>query len=288
MIWLIPAFISAITQSTADLLSKKGLQTRDEYAVAFYFYALSLPILIAILIVIGIPIIGQKFFEALFIGGSLNTIATILYMRAIKLSPLSMTIPMLAFTPVFMLFTSPLILNEHTSTMGVYGIIFITMGAYLLNFDKFGRNLLHPFKMITKEMGVLLMLFVALIFSVTANFDKVGMINSSSVFWTFSINLFLSISLGVIMIVKVRGNLKRMPQDIKTFLPMGALAAVSQIATVITMTLTLASYAIAIKRTSILFSSVYGFAVLKEKNVIQRMISISIMMVGIFILIFVK
>lgn len=288
MIWIIPAFVSAISQSTADLLSKKNLQGREEYTVAFYLFFLAIPFVLIMLIFVGIPSIGSEFFIALVIGGSLNTFATIFYIRAIKLSPLSVTIPMLSFTPVFMLLTSPLILNEHPSSTGIYGISLISIGAYLLNFEKFDRSLFHPFKMITVEKGIPLMLLVAFIYSVAANFDKIGVIASNFVFWILATNIFLAISLGVIMLIKVPESLKMVKQNIKSLLPMGISEAVSQIATVAAMMFTLVPYVIAIKRTSILFSSAYGFTILKEKNVIRRATSISVMMLGIFILTFVK
>ncbi len=76
-------------------------------------------------------------------------------MKAIKLSPLSITLPFLALSPIFMIFTSDFILGERLGKYGIGGIILTVIGAYLLNVRDTRKGILEPFKAIQRERGSL-------------------------------------------------------------------------------------------------------------------------------------
>jgi uncharacterized membrane protein len=91
--------LSALFESLKDVSSKMGLKDMDEYIVTWAFGIFALPYLALPFIFISIPPIGNQYWTALLIDGALNVIATILQLKAIKSSDLSLTIPLLAFTP---------------------------------------------------------------------------------------------------------------------------------------------------------------------------------------------
>lgn len=285
MIWVVPSLLSALSQSGYDFLSKKKLQTIDEYTVSFSSFVFTIPIIAMIAFFIGMPSLGPRFLPAVIISGSLNTVSVILYLKSIKISPLSLSIPMLAFTPVFMLITSPLILHEFPSIDGIFGIVLITTGAYLLYLKKINKDIFLPFRELSKEKGAMLMLVVAIIFSIAANIDKIGVVSSNFAFYVLFLNIFLSSSFGIIMIVKKRGKPDTFVKNIKSLSMLGVLEASSLIFSVMAITLTLVPYLIAVRRTSIIFSSLLGFVGFNEKNIVQRSIAISIMVIGVFILV---
>ena len=122
MLGYVFAFLTAIFESTKDVFSKKSLKDTDEYVAAWALPFFALPFILPVLFLIGIPQLGEQFWLALFTGGGMYAFTIILYMQALKSSDLSITVPMLAFTPMFMLITSPLIVGEFP---GVFGIIVI-------------------------------------------------------------------------------------------------------------------------------------------------------------------
>src|SRR3989338_937288 len=124
-------FLSAFGQSLKDGFSKHGLKDRDEYAVGGASSIIAMVILIPIIYITKIPTIDWQFFRALLISGFLNVVALVFYMKAYKASDLSITAQMLAFSPLFLLVTSPLIVNEYPNIFGVIGIILIVIGSYL-------------------------------------------------------------------------------------------------------------------------------------------------------------
>jgi uncharacterized membrane protein len=174
MNWFFIALMAAFFESLKDVFSKKSLKNTNEYLVALSLSLFALPFLLPLLFFIEIPILGNNFWWALIIGGILNTIATILFIKSINCSDLSLTIPLIAFTPLFLLFTSPLILGEFPTLTGFIGVILIVIGAYELNIKKQKQGYLEPLKALFKDKGPRLMLLVAFIWSITSNIDKIG------------------------------------------------------------------------------------------------------------------
>ena len=107
MIYLGFAFLTALFESLKDLSGKFGLDRLDEFFIAWAMSALALPLLLPILLITGIPDLNATFWKAILVGGFLNAVSLVLYMRAIRMSDLSVTIPMITFTPMFLLITSP-------------------------------------------------------------------------------------------------------------------------------------------------------------------------------------
>jgi drug/metabolite transporter (DMT)-like permease len=56
-----------------------------------------------------------------------------MYMVAIRDSALSLTLPYLAFTPVFTVLSAWLLLGEQVTAQGLAGIALVVLGAYGLN-----------------------------------------------------------------------------------------------------------------------------------------------------------
>ncbi|WP_286242545.1 EamA family transporter [Methanobacterium ferruginis] len=316
MFWLIFAWLTALFESLTDVASKKGLQYLDEYTVAFsirfFTFIFLIPVLVLIAIFLGLPYIGSQFWTALLIGGSLNVVTTVLYMKALKYSDLSISVPMLTFTPLFLLVTSPLILGEFPSLLGLLGIFLIVSGSYLLNIKEWKQGYLAPFKALFRERGPKLMLIVAFLWSITSNYDKVGALNSSLIIWILAVNLFIAICMIPILIKyslkssqetsflspsspetsvlsrssKIRSgrdkdNIVLIQQNRKILVIMGLLSTLTSIFQIYAITLTLVAYVIAIKRTSVVFSVLWGHYIFHEKGVKERLLGASIMVMGV-------
>lgn len=281
MFWFIFAFLTAFFKSTKDVFSKKGLKDIDEYIVAWALRFFALPFLLPLLFFIKIPVIGNQFWLALFIGGSLNVVTTILYMKAIKVSDLSITIPMVTFTPLFLLITSPLIIGEFPNIFGIVGILLIVMGSYMLNIKKKSQGYFAPFKALLEEKGPRLMLIVAFIWSITANFDKIGLLNSSPIFWVIAINIFITLCMFPIMFYKSRGKIKQIPVNLHALLPIGLFSSLALICQMTAISLTLVVYVISIERTSAIISVLFGYLIFKEKGIKERLMGVTIMLIGI-------
>jgi len=284
MIWFIFAFLSAFFDALKNVFSKINLKTIDEYIVAWSLRFFTLPFLIPLLYLIKIPPLKNQFWIALFIGGSLNVLTTILYMKSIKSSDLSLTIPMVTFTPLFLLITSPLIVGEFPNLLGIIGVLLIVLGSYLLNIKQTTKGYLAPFKALLKEKGPRIMLLVAFIWSITSNFDKIGVQSSSPIFWVIAINTFVTLALFPIMLFKSQKFLKKIFKNLKSLFSIGLFNGLTLIFQMIAINLTLVAYVISIKRSSAIISVLFGYLVFKEKEVKERLLGTIIMLIGVLLI----
>lgn len=284
--WLPLILVTAFFVSLQDVFGKKVIDRVDLHVVAWSWFFFSLPLLAVCLFIDGIPPLGFLFWKALTISTVLLTFASIFYFQAIKYSDLSLAVPMLAFTPLFLLITSPIILGEFPRLLGIIGIVLIVVGSYVLHLPDCHKNFLEPFKHLMREKGVRYMLMVAVIFSVSGNLDKVGVIHSSPFMWLFMLHLVLSIILGGIMF----RNATDIAQQIRGAWPfLVAVGLCNGLALIFQMTaieMTLVPYLIAAKRSSVIMTSLFGLFLFKEKGLRERLIGVALMVLGVFMISF--
>jgi len=284
MIWIAFALLTAFCESLKDVFSKKGLANIDEYVIAWSLRFFAVPFLLSILFFIKIPNLTKAFWLALLIGGGLNAICTILYMKAIKQTALSLTVPLVAFTPLFLLLTSPFMIGEFPDLSGVGGIILIVIGSYVLNFSAMQRGYLAPFRSLFAESGPRLMLLVAFLWSISANCDKIGIQNSSPLFWSIAATSFMAVVLIPIVLYKSPRALQQIPAVFKKLVPIGFFCALTVIFQMLAVSLTLVAHVIAIKRTSTILSGLWGFLIFKETGFKERLLGASIMVAGVLLI----
>lgn len=284
MLGFILAGLTAVFASFQDVLSKLCLKRVDEYILAWVIRLFVFLFLIPLLFFIKIPTLGHKFWLALLFCGILNTIATILYLKALKASDLSLTVPMLTFTPLFLLVTSPLMVKEFPSAFGTIGIFLIVIGSYLLNLKQKEQGFLAPFKALLKEKGPRLMLIVAFIYSIASNFDKIGIQNSSPIFWVIAANGFYSLCILPLMFYKARDKLYQIPKNFRIFAVMCIFGCISLICQMTAFSLTLVAYVIAIKRTSAILTVFFGYLLFKEKGLKERLAGTIVMVLGVAVI----
>jgi uncharacterized membrane protein len=284
MIWFVYSFLAAFFESMKDVFSKKSLKNIDEYIVSWSFWFFSLPFLLPLLFIIDIPALGNRFWIALLIGGSLDAVTSILYMKAIKYSDLSLTVPMVAFTPLFLLLTSPLIVAEYASPLGLMGLLLIVLGSYTLNIKDIHGGFFAPFKALWKQKGPKLMLLVSFIWSITSNIDKVGVQNSSPIFWPVAVNSFVTIVMLPLVLHRSGRNVKHISMSYLTLVLVGMFSALTAIFQMMAITMTLVAYVISIKRTSTIMSVLFGYLIFKETNIKERLLGVIIMVIGVLLI----
>lgn len=286
MNWFLLALFSAFFVTSADAVCKRSLKHNGEYLIAWVRMGFSMPVLLLLLPFIEIPRLDFPFFLVLLLLVPLEVTALILYMKAIKLSPLSLTLPFLALSPIFMIFTSDLILGEHLDKFGIISILLATSGAYLLNVNTTKKGILEPFKAIRRERGSLYMIMVAFIYSITSNLAKVAIIHSSPLFFAATYLPIIAIVFFPILMWKNHGNVKELFVSPKSFAIIGLAMAISTITQFLAVNMIAVPYVISVKRLSLLFGIMYGAIWFKETHIKERLIGAIIMVSGVIMLAF--
>jgi len=198
--------------------------------------------------------------------------------KAYKESDASIVTPMFAISPILVVGTSFLILEEIPTMRGLLGGLLIAFGAYALKIDG-SKNLTDPLRKLWEERGVQLILIVILIYSVTANIDKIGVNASSAVMWPLTVYVLSSTFLLPVM-MKKSGNWKsKIRTDWKPLGVLGVLGGGSIILQMMAFKLTMVSYVIAIKRLSIPITIIFSFFMLNEKDSFRERIAGSVLMI---------
>ena len=141
----------------------------------------------------------------------LNIAANLAFFEAIRVSPLSITIPLLSFTPVFATVLAVPLLGEVPTGMQALGIALVVVGAFVLNLvagDSVSVGTI--WKAFTRERGVPLMLLVAFLWAATIAFDKMAVERSSGALH----GLVLSAGIGLAALAALAGA--RRTAELKT------------------------------------------------------------------------
>ena len=300
MLWVILALIGAIANAAYYIIIKRHIVSHDPRvltALGFLFGGL---ILLAISSFQGFPAIGPAYYGAVAASAVLNIVSMVLMFRAMKSSDLSLSMPMLSFTPVFLIGTSYLLLHEIPSAAGIFGICIIVSGSYVLNISAEHEHFFDPVKSMMKNRGSWYMLIVAFLFAASINYDKIAMLNSDPVFGMAFTLLIISGAFIVIVAVsaKIAGrcSLRSASRDsdapghltgraffVRPYIILsvliGIFAATESVSINIAYTIQIAPYVIAIKRLSIIFMVLYG-AILCAENEIRTRLLGAILMVG--------
>jgi len=283
-VWFILSLLCAVSLSLADLFSKIALRHADIFLVSWVKMAFSFLILLIVLPFVRLPSISGHFVRICLILFPLEVVAQLLYMKAIQVSPLSLTIPFLALSPIFLIATSFLMLGERIDRSGLLGILLIALGSYMLNIDKAAYGFFSPLKAIVKEQGSWLMVVVAAIFSITSNLGKMAIQETNPLFFA----LFLSGVMGVLLFPFPLFMSDQPVRTIKEHLPIlvgiGIAMALMVLFHMMAIVRVEVPYMISIKRTSPIFSVLLGCIFLHESHCRERAVGSLIMFTGVVLI----
>jgi len=208
-----------------------------------------------------------------------------LYMRAISASPLSLTLPYLAFTPVFNIVTGYLFLDERVSLQGSAGIVLVVCGAWLLNLGAVranGRlNVLAPFRSIAHERGARMMLITAAIYSLTSVIGKVALLHVTPAFFGPFYFVLLGVSTALVFASRDVGSWHAFGRHPWAHLAIGACMAVMVVTHFHAIERVEVAYMLAVKRTSLLFGILYGAWLFGEQGLTRNLLAGGLMIVGV-------
>ncbi len=285
MSWFVYAFVSALSLATADALSKKALDDNaDPSIVAWVRTGYTLPFMVLVIPFIEKPELDIVFYVTTLTAVPLDIIALLLYMKAIKISPLSLTLPFLSLTPVFLIGTSYIILGERPDVSGFIGIVLVVIGAYLLNVHTICKGFFEPFKAIAKEQGSVLMIIVAFVFSIGACIGKIAVQHSDPLFFSVVYSFLLSFLFFLVVSFRTKHFYSKAFSRPVLFLLIGLLITIMIITHLTAVNLVEVAYMVSVKRLSILFGVVYGVVLFKETNIKERLLGATVMVLGIIMI----
>lgn len=306
MLWILLSLLGAVTNASYFIIIKRYITTLDPKILTGIGFTWGGLLLLALCAFRGFPVIGQDFYLAVAITAILNIISLALIFRALSSTDLSLSIPMLSFTPVILIGTSYLFLGEVPSLAGVAGICIIVIGSYVLNITSSDKHLIDPVRSMLKSRGSWYMLIVAFLFAVSINFDKIAMLNSDP-FFGMALTVFAIGSAFVLMAAFSRYSVYslssqrtaemgyRAPRSgypgflhrnyFALTILIGVFVAIEAASINVAYTMQIVPYVIAIKRLSIIFVVLYGTLIFSEDETVKRLMGAAMMVGGAVIIV---
>lgn len=286
MSWIVLALLCAFSLASADAATKAWLQGFS--APELLLVRMALPGLLLTPLLIGMPPLANlplAFWGLFAILIPLELIAMLLYMTAIRDHPLALTLPYLAFTPVFAMGIAWLTLGERVSAQGTVGILLVVAGAWLLNSaharGRDWRSVAAPFAAMLSEPGSRMMLTVAAIYAVTATVGKGALRYLPA--QSFGAFYFALLGFAVLLLFALPRpqrllKLARRPWQV---LGVGALMSGMVYTHFLALQQVEVAYMIAVKRSSLLLGILYGALLFREPDLAARLPGGALMVSGV-------
>lgn len=269
----------AVLKGVQSVYQRKNSLETDEFITAWSSRVFGIPVLLAALMYTGLPEIDPMYLFLLVPQSLVIAFTSILIAKAYKESEASIVTPMFALSPLLVVGTSFLILGETLSTAGVFGVLLIALGTYVLKL-KDVETVLEPFKKLSEERGVQLIMVVILIYSITANTDKIGVNMTSPIIWPLSVYALSSVFMLPVMMRKSSDWKNQVKNSWKPLGLLGGLGGLSIILQMTAFEITPVTYVIAIKRFSIPITVLISYILLDEKDGFLQKLAGSIIMVA--------
>ncbi len=288
MDWLPITLLCAFSLASSDTATKAWLWDYSAQELALVRFTLTGVLLAPTLLLFPPEFPAPEFWLWIAALVPLEILAMLLYMQAIRDHPLSLTLPYLAFTPVFILVTGWLILGETVDADGLAGVLLVVAGGWLLNVKHARpddwRTWIMPLKAIFYEPGSRMMLGVAVIFSLTSVMGKGAMrYTQPEAFGAFYYVLIGAVA-ALLFSLREPRILRRILRRPAPVFTVAALTAVMVSTHFIALSMVEAAYMISVKRTSLLFGILYGAWLFHERGLGMHLVAGVLMVLGVYLI----
>lgn len=165
---------------------------------------------------------------------ALNVLGLLGFMQAVRWSPLSLTIPLLSFTPVATSLLAWVFRGQVPTLAQIGGAALVVAGAVALGL---GSGLGQGLGAFLKDRGVRRMAGAALAWSLTAVLDQVALERGAGALYAPALSLGVGVMLGAVMLVRGQGGLlketfvqlRRLPLLAPATFALGAVALAVQL-----------------------------------------------------------
>jgi drug/metabolite transporter (DMT)-like permease len=285
MSWLPLTLLCAFALASSDAAAKRWLGSSNVWDMLLVRLGLAGLLLVPWLLWHPPGELTYTFWGWMALLAPLEVVAMLLYMRAIRDHALSLTLPYMAFTPVFIVASGYLVLGETVSPRGLTGIGLVVAGSWLLNFETVGRlsgrGLLAPFRAILRNPGSRMMLLAACIYALTAAGSKAAMLEvGSEGFGALYFVIVGGFSLLLTGLLRPR-SFRVMVEQPGASLLVAALMALMVVTHFLAIAQVEAAYMIAAKRTSLLFGILYGALLFGERHLGRHLVAGGLMVAGV-------
>lgn len=300
MTWALLAAGAAVTYALQGAWTKRLTEWTSTSVATWSIFGFSFPLLAAYALLHGMPEVRESFWWALAVNVAIHLVAFRLYVSALRDGELGLTYPLLALTPALVVPVEWLLLGDTPAGRGLIGILLVVAGVYLLQIRGTDRRALAPFRALVRDPGSRRMLAVAGLWAVTGTVDRVAVLGSSPSFYGATLSLALGLGFlpaalrkgeeargdgeppraGAAGAASLRGAIRRGPGALAV---QGMIFAAMFVAQMEALSLALAAYVLAIKRSGTLLAVLFGGTWFEEEATGKRAAATAVLLAGVFL-----
>lgn len=288
--WFYFAVLSAVLSSVSMVARKTHGSLAHPMELCWWALLLGTPLGIGLLLTSNQPYFSDlNFIIPATISALMGIASSSLAFYAFQKGDTSALAPIGNLLPIMMIGISFLLLGTLPGFISIIGILLVVAGTYYSSVTK--ADLTHPLKELMHSAGPRAMLGCVILWSISANFDKLAMESASPAFILTYRQIVSLIVLSIILLLHPqrhrwrRGQrvIKRWGWHIVGIAVFSTLAVYFQFAAI---KLIDPVYVLTVKRMDVLFAILIAYFIYKEKHVARRFQGALVALVGIVIICF--
>ena len=296
MLWIILSLTASIFYALRHVVIKKYLKDVDTLLMAFSYRFFSVLFLLPLLLVLNVEPTTKLFWIITFSTAVLTAVASILQIKAIQKYELSISVPFLAFVPLFMVLSVYLVYKELPEYYALIGIFILVAGSFILTAGN-NNGKWYTVRNIFQSKGSVFFFIVAVIFGITSTIDRIAIedVMNDGFTYTFYWHILSTILFSFIFFNKRKNKLYL--AQVKMYIRGFVLQGVFGITAFLLQMLAIEKafqleanvlYIKAITLLQLLISVVFGIFLFKEKHVRNKLLGAVVMIIGALIIILSK
>ncbi|MGE5155034.1 MAG: EamA family transporter [Bdellovibrio bacteriovorus] len=235
------------------------------------------------------PLHNPDYLMAVLWGGVISGLGGWSLNAALHRTEVSLVGPVMTLTPGFVIVIEWLLTGALPGSLGVLGVLLLVAGGYILSLSGDRAGWYRPLRRLLFDPGSLYATLAAACFAGASVFGRIGIQLSDPLSFSVMVAVVNPLVLGILFSLRDRRFLPQLltpslRREIRPLLLLGLLFALMRIADQIALSLTLASYAMAVKRTAGVFSVLLGRWFFAEGFVATKLAGSAVMLLGVLAL----
>lgn len=267
--WFILSLLSALFQVLRNMVMKRIGHTLDETINVWGRFTFLLPFATIGVAITGIPPIGKGFSILAVLFGLTQVLGTLCLSKALKQSHISLVTPLWKLSILFLVAWGFFTLGEVPTPLGSAGLVLSLVGVYLLNVNQARISIWAPIAAIFKDTGQRWTLLSAMGYAPSVVLIKKMALLSNPMFAMLIGYVFCSVMITPYTLFRSRNHFAAIGKYWKSFISLGAFAALSTLFGTMAYILTVSSYVEAVKQIEVLLALVIGYVFFKENATIR-------------------
>ncbi|MBK5941007.1 DMT family transporter [Halochromatium roseum] len=289
-LWILFSLLSAFFHASRLAVTKHLSLTLSVRALTLYVNLASLLVTLPLIVWHhDFPFEDRVYLQVVLLGGLLSGLGGWALNVAIHRSEVSLVGPILTLTPAFVIIIEWLLTGALPGALGFLGIGLLVIGSYILALSHEQEDWHRPLLRLVTNPGSAFTLTAAACFATASTLGRIGIERSDPLSFAVMVAIVNPIVLLTLFSVQDRRFYRevlppQLARQARPLLLLGVLFALMRIADQIALSMTLASYAMAVKRTAGMFSVLIGRWYFGEGRTRAKLIGSAVMLIGLFLL----